>query len=942
MGELGKAMGGAARSAAGIGVAYTKMAGSLLVQSAATAGKSIFGMIGGMVGMGGTAGAVIAGAAALGIGVKTARDSTASTFDPTRARNITNTNEALGIATEPVKDFASAVIEADKSVRKVTTALQGMTLSAGEVLAAQTREPVDKTFKDLRGPEQAVAYIKSMGELNGEQARSLAMDAVSQFGPALGEMVRQQVMQQTGNLENMGGTDVQGALLKGAQGSQSDTWLGKAAGIYNFAGQTGGLPGGIGALVGGSPWMDEGAKNQINASIGAMWSEYSDTTTKKGGETGSQALATRLMEAGDAIFSDNSKSGKMIQDAFLKAIEKNFTGGKELGVGMNPFTGGATLNGVQISNGADFMKAAMRGSTEGTSVLANLLAGTQTGSTADAEKRLAQMQNGEYLSSAERKLRRTQLGTFSRENEAVKAATTGDQMGSPEDISKAVAALYGEVTKNGTSFSDATAKINDFKQGITDIESPLYQLANAVQAAATAQMQISATRSGHGQLGVLENQLQETNTKIATGDYRTSEDLTTLQTNRKAQLLQRDQMVADFTKSTQDMNIGITRMNDDYQLSVQNSWADFGRQMDRSMGDFNRSISRAAEDAAKSMYNPFLRVTNPGSASSGAIVANMQEQAGLIEEQLKNLARAKKMGLKQSTIDQLDLTNPAQAFQLETIVETGGQDVGRLNTVADRVRKDAGRLQGTQQNTRRAKEDNQRQREYSSEDFIIQLDRGEAAIKKAHKRQIEDWARYGLDLIDTTTVTYGAMKDEVMKALGSTSEAVQKEILANTNFLYNRLNELKGLGDSSAPEPQPNKPRIGPGEFNRDRTKWEDPAYQRYWAEKDRTDRGNGGYIPWTGVKGGQSANDNPWGVNPDQVPWLNGGTPTRADAGSVRTSGTATPKAYVAQGGTVITTTNSWYVDKVMAQDITDMERQLAEKARLANRRKGANAKIG
>jgi hypothetical protein len=971
-GELGKAMAGAARSAAGIGVAYGKMSMALAAQGAATAGKSIFGMLGSMVGMGAGAGAAIAGVAALGYGIKTARDSTDSTFDASRARNITNTNEALGIATEPVKDFASAVAEAAGQTRKVTTALQGMTLTAGEVLAAQTREPVDKVFNDLRGPDQAIAYIKSMGELSGEQARSLAMDAVSKFGPALGEMVRRQVMQQTGNMQNMGGNDIQGVLMKGAAETQADTWINKAATTIGRIPVVGSA---FNMIPGGSPFMDEGAKNQVNAGIGSIYSEWSDNTKNFGKEVGSQTLATRLMEAGDAIFADNSNEGRLVRNNFLKTIEKELLGGKELRVGENPISGAAQINYMDINSGKDLLNLVRGADSEGAKILANLIGDAEISSTSKAENKLGQMVNGEVLTPAERMIRRTSLGTFARENEAIKAATVGDKMGSPEDISKAVNAMVDELTKGGTSFSGAAEEVNKLKRNITNVESPLYQLTAAAGQAAKELGQIQATRMG-GSLGALGNELKDIDTQLKTGDYRTDEDEVSLKKRRKEILLQRDQLALAFAQTTESMNLGVDRMNEDYQTSTKNQWDDWQRQMQYSMDDFARNMKRSAETAAKSIYDPFARVVNPGSMSSGSIVTNLKDQNERMKDQFKNLAKLKKMGLSQQAIDMLDLTNPNQSFQVAELVRGGEEYIASINSEVGQRQTLATRSVNSQQSTRWSRQDQNRQMSRSAEEMIIQSDRTITQNQKTIDRMTEDWQKYGKDVVGETKDVYKRLTAATKIALNNASQNTRDTVIADTEFIATRLRALRqAYGDNSDAPPEQDPTVRGPGDFPRYPNKWDDPQAQRDWEEEQSRKPSPTSYVPWSG--GPSNPNDNPWGVNPEKVPWLAAGgyvggptlagiaehgdefvfplsgpqahhamatlavSITKEMAKAYRVAGHGTPVQYRGQNGysTTVVHENNFHVAKVEAQDINDLTRQLQARAKQTNLRKGANA---
>lgn len=154
-------------------------------------------------------------------------------------------------------------------------------------------------------------------------------------------------------------------------------------------------------------------------------------------------------------------------------------------------------------------------------------------------------------------------------------------------------------------------------------------------------------------------------------------------------------------RSNRDYNLQITAANEDFHKQQYRATRDFNKQMARAeedyhvarfraTRDFNKSLKRENEDAAKSIYDPYKRIQAVSVWDARSLVANVGEQNQAIRQQIANVKKAKAMGLSQAVIDQLDLTNPANAQQLERIIQdlqANPSEVGGMNrNAAERTR----------------------------------------------------------------------------------------------------------------------------------------------------------------------------------------------------------------------------------------------------------------
>jgi TP901 family phage tail tape measure protein len=735
----------AAQSLAMIPLSAAKMGLANAGAGLMTAGKGALGMIGGMVGMSTGAGAAILG---LGVGAyaaKQAVDSSKGQYDPDKARNLLATNTELGIATDPIKDFASAVSEAANSARVLSSVFDAMDLTASEKVASRMGEMVDKNVENLRNTGEAIAYLKSMGKMNPQQARSLQIDMYRKFGEAGGDEIRSGYLSQTQMGSKPYGSGVVTSLLTGAKETQQDT-------NWNAV------------LRGGNPFADQGAKDQTTAAVNSMMSEWSDITQTKGNEAGGQVLATRLREGLDAVLGDTSETGQVVRQQFISEIERSLLGGSELGTStlvMGGNKGQMTMNGTLgvggdiIGTSDEFFSALEGNGTDAAARLRDILKGNNTSS--GAQKRLDELLALNPLSDSERKLRSTDLGKFSRDNATVYAATEGGLTANPKAMFDAMNTLTYEVTKGGTAFADATDQFQQLKINVADVNNPLYQLAQSAQAAAEAQATFAARTRG-GWQGAMSQDWQTAQAKINRPDPNNPGETQGAYDSQRAMQEDLKSKLADYIMVNRQFRLGKKRQDEDferqefvmqrdfdkqkkyadedyqrsrkyaefdYNQSVAYAEKDFYTQRLYSAQDFAKSMKRMNEDAAKSIYEPFQRAFNPGTVSFDQFQRNIDDQNERLIQQRKDLAKLKKRGMSQETIDMYGLDQTAQSFQVSRWADgqLSEEQLAQLEKSTKKRQTETTKATANTQNVRR-----------TEEDYWINLGRGEKEFEKVMTR----------------------------------------------------------------------------------------------------------------------------------------------------------------------------------------------------------------
>ena len=736
---------------------------------------------------GAVTGGVIVGGLAAGLAAKSAMDSTKSTYD--NSRNIAATNEALGIATEPLHNFSSAVIAATDALRDLSSAKKGFDLTSAERSGALSGDFTDRTFASLKNVDEVKAYVQSLGELSGEQARSVGKDAFKALGGNYA--VYLEAMNGMGYTK-ADNTGIQKALLAGASESQQNAWHNVLFSALDNVFNPLGVQNGINA----SPWAAGETHDQVNAAVAAMLGEANDNATRYGDKAGGQTLAARLMEAGDTVFSNKDA---VTQQTWLSAVEKSLLGdGQELGV-KKTANGTMSLAGVELLDGASFMKAleeaAKRDEGSPAAGLYGQLFGANTTSTAAANDAILKALSSGTLSPVEAKMQSTDLGKYARTNKDILNATEGGGIGDPVALDKAMSNMLNYVTKNGTAYGDTTKSLQSFKKNIDDTSSYTYTLAQSVQVAAERMGGINARREG-GMLGQLGYQIKTVGEKIDNPDQRLPGESTD---SLRQQMEGYEQEVInkkiEAYQTIRNYNISFARQEKSFEIQMVQSRQDFHRQMVYNEEDFARNMRRAANDAAKSIYDPMQRVFNGNTMSMDQFLYNQKDQNKKIQQQLKDVAALKKMGVSQAAIDTYGLDDAQNYALVRRWVDQGlgkGQ-IKDLNKVTTTRREGAAANMELQDSTRNAREDQARNTGRQYDQFTLNMDRSRKAMQRSQRQALWDLNQYGKDLMLSEKDIDSLLQEQVNTALGTARTIVRGSINEDVIYIGDKLKELTDL-----------------------------------------------------------------------------------------------------------------------------------------------------
>lgn len=282
---------------------------------------------------------------------------------------------------------------------------------------------------------------------------------------------------------------------------------------------------------------------------------------------------------------------------------------------------------------------------------------------------------------------------------------------------------------------------------------------------------------------------------------------------------------ADFNtqkaRAEDDYQVGRTRATRDFQLGQRRAEEDFNKSRTRMVEDFNKQTARMVEDSAKSMYDPFKRMSAQMVMDAGQLVTNLKDQTAAMQKQVGNLATARSMGLSEEAIKALNLSDASNAQQLSRLVsdlQGNSALVGQINSsVADRGAA-AGALATDKGNTSyqrsvedfntslarsdadfatsmgRATADFNTSMSDSQVDFDKQMGRADEDFKKSVARSLEDF-NTGITRLDADYHTGVLRADEAHKIeMGRALEEYNKTLQDMTDdFDKNMLRSENGL-----------------------------------------------------------------------------------------------------------------------------------------------------
>jgi TP901 family phage tail tape measure protein len=169
------------------------------------------------------------------------------------------------------------------------------------------------------------------------------------------------------------------------------------------------------------------------------------------------------------------------------------------------------------------------------------------------------------------------------------------------------------------------------------------------------QQQVQAQYSYFQQMLLMQNQYEISRTR-AQDDYNLQRGYQEHDFN-----LQRSRAETDFQQqrqyATEDYNRSVRRAN--YQYNLQRRQAE---------ADFNHQIEVSSKQMAMSVMDIYKRVDVQRTSSAEWILSNAQDQIVRMQEQESNLNKLRREGLSTNAIQQLKLTDPNNAQQVQSLV----------------------------------------------------------------------------------------------------------------------------------------------------------------------------------------------------------------------------------------------------------------------------------
>lgn len=375
---------------------------------------------------------------------------------------------------------------------------------------------------------------------------------------------------------------------------------------------------------------------------------------------------------------------------------------------------------------------------------------------------------------------------------------------------RAVNATLQGLSDAGKTTAEIVTEMGNIRATIKDPDNTRYQIAAGVQAQAQRQLGYQMPFMNRGQRFGAQADLFTAQRNVMAGDPTRAADMQGATDAMQASMAEqgdyfknlliqqrefsisqaraqedfgitRDRMEEQYNlsraRSQQDFNIARKQQEHDYQLSRTRAETDFSITQNRSTQGFQRaqrrgqmdfnlsrkrqeedylhSITQMVEQQAKSMYSIYDRVRVESSSSANFLLFNAGDQLKRMQEQEQNLDTLRKAGVSDDTIQQLGLTDSANAQQLARFVaEVAGNPemVAEFNKMVRKRLKAATELVKDESSNEwqefqrqyklareRAGDDFQRQVERSHRDFKRQMNQMEDDFRRSMNRQSEDY-----------------------------------------------------------------------------------------------------------------------------------------------------------------------------------------------------------
>lgn len=697
--------------------AFGVRAGAQILGGVGNALTSLPKMAGNLIGGGGVAGTVLlAGAGVAYLAKKASDDSRKNLLTGESSINLGPINTSLGIATKSLGEIATAAKEATREFQSMADASR---LTSAEQVAAAKDGPADKRVKALTGSVDAVAYMKSMGEMSREQLNAVVKDLTSRFGYSRAQTMANQYLAETG-----GGMDVYGKdfsetvnpLINSAAYSTEQGFVGNLrTGASELTSSN--VGGSINTALFGIPSLiskiaifnkDEDSQSKIDQIMAAAAERTTYATTKYGTVAGNLSSEDDQATILRGLLAQKPGVGKKeTLERYIKTIEAQ-SGEFNLDIGDDGSVTGP--NGENIYSPADWYASQFDEKNQSPGAISFRTSAAAQNLTMDDYV----LNNGKGLntraqeasrgseSEFSKQVRGSSLGAYALGNQVIKYATEGEGAANPNAVRKAVDALIDGIDSNKTATESSTTALINFKNAIGDSSDYLFQVADL------ALNKIQSLESYKAQSG---GWVKSYLTEVRRLDDTINNPTATNDTVSAAEEARRGKQT-ELRERLGSIVLALT----EFQIAQR-----------RSIEDFDLQKKRALQDASAGWQSAYSRSGNQQQItdSPGLMQFNLEEEQGVVEGQLGALKKLKGMGLSQEAINMLNLTDASMGNQAIRMGDSASEDqVKAFNELAKEREKAVAKL---------------------TEEFSTPFTRAEEDFTKATNRAVEDMKRMGTE-----------------------------------------------------------------------------------------------------------------------------------------------------------------------------------------------------
>ena len=766
---------GAAREAAGaMSIAGGKNIRAGLTNIGSVAGRGLKGlgsMFGGPM-------MAITGAMAGYSMFRGAQDSLSAGTPEASANPISEYNAALGISTDKLMNFGAVVAASSKKFDTVAGALSDVANAAK--IAASSGKYTSSVAAGLNGTDSSsgLAFLRSVGgQLNPQNAPDVMADLVRKYGADQAKQIYSQYQADP----NYGQKDIT-ALLNSTQAAQDYSAFGLVSNIKS---------GGV-----------NDQSNTLGRSLSGNINAISSAIGTGNQFRGQQVYGSLAMSSLAGIVSQQAQ-GKLDNASATHSVNslEDIFGGK---IGFSGLNQGAGLNNSWSGSAAEYVgkdrskltpedvKKWLKDKAIPDNPVLKQWYDNQVALGVDPfmDTSKAYVSNPNSLTPTQKAINGTGLGNFAQKDVGVQYALNEGygsqraQFGAVRSLTQQAMAIGGgDQGQTVVAFDKLISAINQSSDRLSQLSTAAYQAYQALVALQRGNYSPGqgATMAINSATSLIQSPTTDTN----------SQNQQDALSSRAKELAGIRDYYQQYAMAMYQYQKQIGRSSYDfYQVTLPRMELAYHKQSLYAQQDYAKSMKRAAESAAQGIYDPWQRVYSQLVSGAANEVSNLTEQNQMLVQQRANLNKAHKLGLSQQTIDSLDLTNPANAQQLQALVDDISANPGFIKALNKAA---AARLAATRALTQN--KDNLSFRN-AAEDFATNTARSADAYKTSVGQMTDDYhrmmGRAKEDMNDYGKVMSGNFSkistyvNKMMKDLGLSNTYVSdiaKAIAANPDLL---------------------------------------------------------------------------------------------------------------------------------------------------------------